>query len=64
MWSCHPFFYRCQLERRMSTFAVRVRTAAAEFAYDAIGTDSAAVHMAAVDRFGVCAITVKPAGAQ
>lgn len=48
----------------MSTFAVRVRTAAAEFAYEAIGTDSAAVHMAAVDRFGVCAITVKPAGAQ
>ena len=48
----------------MSTFAVRVRTGAAEFVYEIPGTDSAAVHMAAIDRFGVCAITVKPAAAQ
>ena len=45
----------------MSKFSVRVRTDAAELTYDAIGTDSAAVHMAAVDLFGVCAITVTPA---
>jgi hypothetical protein len=45
----------------MSNFTVRVRTATTQVNYDAIGTDSAAVHMAAVDRFGVCAITVKPA---
>lgn len=45
----------------MSTFTVRVRTDAAQVSYKASGTDSAAVHMAAVDRFGVCAITVKPA---
>lgn len=44
----------------MSTFIVRVRTAAAQVTYQAIGSDSAAVHMAAVDLFGVCAITVKP----
>lgn len=42
----------------MSAFSVRVRTAAGNFAYTALGSDSAAVHMAAVDRFGVCAITV------
>lgn len=42
----------------MSAFSVRVRTAAGEVTYQAIGTDSAAVHMDAVDRFGVCAITV------
>lgn len=44
----------------MSTFTVRVRTAVASITYSALGTDSAAVHMAAVDRFGVCAITVTP----
>lgn len=42
-------------------FTVRVRTAAQRFTYRALGTDSAAVHMAAVDRFGVCAIFVTPA---
>lgn len=44
----------------MSSFNVRVRTDAADFTYEAIGTDSTAVHMDAVDRFGVCAITVIP----
>lgn len=44
----------------MSTFTVRVRTAAEQLTYSALGTDSAAVHMAAIDRFGVCAITVIP----
>ena len=44
----------------MSTFTVRVRTAAAEHTYRTVGTDSAAVHMAAVDLYGVCAVTVKP----
>lgn len=46
----------------MSTFNVRVRTEADEVIYQAIGSDSFAVHMAAIDRFGVCAITVLPAG--
>jgi hypothetical protein len=45
----------------MKTFNVRVRTGAAQVSYQALGTDSATVHMAAVDRFGVCAITVEPA---
>ena len=45
----------------MSAFTVRVRTDSAAIQYTALGTDSAAVHMAAIDRFGVCAITVTPA---
>ena len=45
----------------MRRFSVRVRTTLGALIYDAIGTDSASVHMAAVDQFGVCAITVKPA---
>lgn len=44
----------------MSAFTVSVRTGAERITYQAVGTDSAAVHMAAVDRFGVCAITVTP----
>jgi hypothetical protein len=48
----------------MSAFTVRVRTAAQQLTYRVIGTDSVAVHMAAVDLFGVCAITVTPASAQ
>jgi hypothetical protein len=44
----------------MSSYTVTVRTPKGRQTYSAIGTDSAAVHMAAVDRFGVCAITVKP----
>lgn len=44
----------------MSKFLVKVRTAAGAVSYDAIGPDSAAVHMAAIDQFGVCAITVTP----
>lgn len=44
----------------MSTYTVTVRTPKGRQTYSAIGTDSAAVHMAAVDRFGVCAITVTP----
>lgn len=47
----------------MSTFNVQVRTDAAQISYQASGTDSAAVLMDAVDRFGVCAITVKLATA-
>jgi len=45
----------------MSAFNVRVRTSCATVTYIAIGTDSAAVHMEAIDRFGACAITVMPA---
>lgn len=44
----------------MSVFIVRVRTGAGSMTYEAIGTDSGSVHIAAVDRFGVCAITVVP----
>ena len=46
----------------MKTFTVSIRSAEGAFAFIAIGSDSAAVHMAAVDQFGVCAITVKLAG--
>jgi hypothetical protein len=45
----------------MSAFTVTVRTPSQRIVYQAIGTDSVAVHMAAVDRFGLCAVTVKPA---
>ncbi len=48
----------------MSTFTVCVRTATEAISYSAIGTDSIAVHMDAVDRFGVCAISVTPAPEQ
>jgi hypothetical protein len=46
--------------RANTAFKVQVRTGALCVAYPALGTDAAAVHMAAVDLFGVCAITVKP----
>jgi hypothetical protein len=45
----------------MNAFLVQVRTAGARIAYCAIGTDSASVLMAALDRFGACAVTVTPA---
>jgi hypothetical protein len=45
----------------MSSFTVRVRADGQRLTYTAIGTDSFAVHMAAIDLFGVCAITVVPA---
>ncbi len=45
----------------MSTFTVTVRTQQGDrINYCALGTDSAAVHMAAIDRFGVCRVTVMP----
>lgn len=45
----------------MNTYIVTVRTVAGRLTYPAIGTDSCAVHMAALDQFGVCGVTVKPA---
>lgn len=45
----------------MNSFTVRVRSTTELITYSTEGTDSASVHMAAVDRFGVCAITVIPA---
>lgn len=45
----------------MNSYSVFVRTEAGQVSYSAIGTDSVAVHMAAIDQFGPCAITVKPA---
>lgn len=46
----------------MNAFTVHVRTGRAQhFVYRTLGTDSAAVTMAAIDYFGVCAITVTPA---
>ena len=45
----------------MSTFTVRVRTGSTLHAYTTVGTDSASVHMAAIDAYGVCAVTVVPA---
>lgn len=45
----------------MNSFTVRVRSTTELIIYSALGTDSASVHMAAIDRFGVCAITVIPA---
>jgi hypothetical protein len=47
----------------MTTFTVTVRTLGSTIiaTYQAIGTDSASVHMAALDRFGPCGVSVKPA---
>lgn len=45
----------------MSAFTVTVRTLNQMVTYQAIGTDSAAVHLAALDRFGACGVTVTPA---
>jgi hypothetical protein len=48
----------------MSAFVVQVRTERSRFTYSAIGTDSAAVLMNALERFGACAVTVTPAPAK
>lgn len=49
----------------MSAFTVTIRQPGQApgqgLTIPAIGTDSAAVHMAMVDQFGVCMISVKPA---
>lgn len=44
----------------MISFTVTVRTLGQLLRYAAIGTDSAAVHLAAIERFGACGVTVKP----
>jgi hypothetical protein len=44
----------------VTTFQVTVRRPGQLIAYSAIGTDSAAVHMAALDFFGACGVTVTP----
>lgn len=45
----------------MRTFTVTVcRSTMPPITYPALGTDSAAVIMAAIDRFGPCVITAKP----
>jgi hypothetical protein len=45
----------------MRTFTVTVcRTAMPLITYAVLGTDSAAVIMDAIDRFGPCVITAKP----
>lgn len=45
----------------MNAFTVTVRTLLGLLTYSAIGTDSGAVHLDALDRFGACGVTVKPA---
>lgn len=44
----------------MNTYTVTVRTLLGQFAYDAIGASSIAVHLAAIAQFGACGVTVKP----
>lgn len=44
----------------MSRFTVKVRTAEGTIAYDAIGTSSIDIHLAALDIFGLCGVTVRP----
>jgi hypothetical protein len=44
----------------MSAFNVTVRTTAGAMHYHAIGTCSTDVHMAALERFGACGVTVVP----
>jgi hypothetical protein len=45
----------------MSAFTVTVRTTAGAVQYEAIGSCSTDVHMAALERFGACGVTVVPA---
>lgn len=45
----------------MNTYTVTVRTLAGQLSYPATGTDSGAVHIAALEQFGACGVTVKPA---
>lgn len=49
--------------RALSAFTVTARTHAGQVTFPAVGTDSGAVHLAALDQFGVCGVTVKPAKA-
>lgn len=44
----------------MNAYQVTVRTLSQLFAYNAIGRDSATVHLAALSIFGACGVTVKP----
>lgn len=44
----------------MSAFVVKVRASGLAIRFNAIGPDSASVHIAALDHFGACAITVLP----
>lgn len=44
-------------------FDVVVRLGAQTVTYGAIGESSVSVHMAALDRFGVCGVTVKSSAA-
>jgi hypothetical protein len=59
----------CRAERRavnegpQRRFIVTARDARGSSSYSTIGTDSAAVLIAALDLFGICAVTVKPARA-
>ncbi len=49
----------------MSSFIVTViRLGQRRLDYFAIGTDSAAVHLATLERFGACGVSVRPAGAR
>ena len=42
------------------SFTVTIRAPGQELRYDAMSVDSCTAHMAAIDRFGVCAVTVTP----
>lgn len=41
-------------------YKVTARTQAGKVTFPALGTDSGAVHLAALDQFGVCGVTVTP----
>lgn len=43
------------------TFRVTVKTGASVLRFVSTGTDSATVHIATVERFGACGVTVQPA---
>jgi hypothetical protein len=47
-------------ERNMNPYQVTVRTPASTFAYTALAVSSCAAWEAAIDHFGVCAVTVTP----
>lgn len=47
--------------RPLSAYTVVARTTSGQVSYPAVGTDSCAVHLEAIDKFGVCGVTVTPA---
>ena len=47
-------------QRMLSAYRVTVRTLSGFETFSAIGKDSCTIHLAAIEQFGVCGVTVTP----